>query len=614
MLLKTENLSFGFDDTLLFEKVNLQLEEGQKVALIGPNGCGKSTFLSLLRGEMAPWEGQVVRRNGLDMGFQSQFRVQFPQRLLWEEFEQVFEHTRKAIHLPGEQEIDHEMLAYEKKIRSILKGLEFDEEDWQRPLETFSGGELTRISLGKLFLKDHDLLLLDEPTNHLDLPSVYWLEKVLVSYPGAILMISHDRELVSATANRVVEINGRSFWVFNTGYEEYLQQREKKALTLQREAKNMAREIDRQKAIIEQYRRWGQEKFYKLMHSREKMLARLEEKAGQLDALEETSASLGRLPEPSRTERIVLRAENICVGFEDAPLFHDVSFEVEREQKVVLLGKNGVGKTTLLRLIAGELSPWSGELQLASKAKPAFLSQDLSDLHPENDVYNELYLQVPSWNDFEVRKYAGRFGFFGEDVFKPVSVLSGGEKLKLSLAKIILHAPNFLVLDEPTNHLDLDSIERLEEVLSEYKGAVLMVTHDRRLLKKVSNRLLLLRRNGIYAIHSLDAYLEQASGFSRQSGNNREKKRKKVDFEQQKKVRNRMKALQERMQQIEKTFEQREEALKQVQGELFSGGNFEKLQKLQREERELSREMEGLLQELEDTEQEYSQLEEQLGE
>ncbi len=611
MILKAIDLDIGFGAEELIQGASFQIDEGNRIALIGPNGSGKTTLLKVILGQQMPVNGQLIVRNRLQIGYQRQFRTDDPHRSLWAEYEREFEDIHRQITVDTQEdgakiwdlasEIDHEMLSYEKRIRSILKGLGFDEDDWARSLKTFSGGELTRISLGKVFLKEYDFLILDEPTNHLDIPSVIWLEGILSNYHGSILMVSHDRDLVDRVANRVYEINQRQVYVFNTSYQDYLLQRERMNETLARRQKNLSKEIDRQQRLVEQFKTWGHrnEKFIKQARSREKVVDRLIEEADQIQIMDEETSRLGQIPSVDRSDYLLIHAEGLGKRYGSNKVFEHVCFDLHRDEKAVLLGKNGIGKTTLLKIITGQERPDTGHIALGPKTRVGYLSQNLEELDESKEVLEQIWSLRRDWPDYEIRKYAGRFGFIGEDVFKPISVLSGGEKLKLSLATLFLKSFNFLVLDEPTNHLDLPSIDRLQSVLEEYQGALLMVTHDRRLLRKVSNRLFLLHRKGIEEIPSLDRYLERMNNSFRFKEGSRKKSRNQVTFQQQKNLKNRLKAIHQEVERIETKFSEYEQRQKEITDRLYATTDYQKAQELQGILQEVDQEMNALLSRME---------------
>ncbi len=605
MILKTEALTFGFGDGRLLENVSIQIEEGDHIALLGANGSGKTSLIKLIVGEYTPVEGRIVLRNGLSIGYQTQFRITDPVRTLWKECEIVFSNVKEAIR--ESTEITHDMLSFEKRIRSVLKGLGFEEPDWDREVSTFSGGEQTRISLCKLFLRDYDLLVLDEPTNHLDLASVIWLQNFLKSYQGTLLMVSHDRAIVEAVSNRIFEINARKIWVFNTAYDDYLLQRDRMNDTLQKRKDNLVKEIERQEALIEQFRRWNREKAFKLMHAREKVVDRLKNQLGEYEGMEETTAEIGKLPVPDRTEWIVIQGKAIGKSFENKSVLRHIDFTINRGQKIVLVGKNGIGKTTLLKILTGEDPHYEGTIEKGSKTRIGYLSQTLDFKDESRDVFTELYEIVPEWKDFEIRKYAGRFGFTGEDVFKAIGNLSGGEKLKLSLAKIILEKPNFIILDEPTNHLDIDSIGKLQSILSEYQGSMLIVTHDQWLIQNTFETVWLLTGSGITYPRSVEDYFESVREKPAAFRKKKDLEKTKIDeYQMQKTLKNRLRGIESQLEKIERDYQALESEDHAVRRDMsLYAHEYQKLEALIQKEKRIAGEMEILILKLDELESEH---------
>jgi len=432
--------------------------------------------MRIISGDLLPTEGEIFRSTSVRIGYQIQSRIPDGQLSLMDYYMQ----DKSSIRPDTE-----EYYSYERRVRSILVGLEFSEDDWDRRLETFSGGELTRISLGKLFLVDYDLLLLDEPTNHLDLESTEWLVNFLRNYKGALLVVTHDRYLIRNIGSRFWELNGGSLWDFTGTYDKYQLDREIMVKSGLRTRENLLKEIERLDAVAKRYRLWGQEKFIKQAINKEKQRDRLKEQLESVDIPdEEIRPTKFRLPQPDRTGYSVLKIEGLSFGFGNRKLFNSSSAEIHRRTKIGLLGPNGSGKTTLLKIITENLQGYTGEITWGHNVRWGYLSQLTEDLNSSNDVITEIWQMMRGQPDYEVRKYIGRFGFPGDDVFKPISSLSGGERTKLALAKLILSRPNVLVMDEPTNNLDIWSIESLEEVLKEYEGCIILVSHDREFVQK----------------------------------------------------------------------------------------------------------------------------------
>ncbi len=608
MILRAQEINFGFSTEPLLKECNFQIQEGDKIALIGPNGTGKTTLLKILTGEIKSYEGKIITKKGIKIGYQEQFRISDPSISLWKELEKEFTDVINKIN--HDFDIDHEHLSFEKKIRSILKGMGFSEDDWERRLDSFSGGELTRISLARLFLRDYDLLILDEPTNHLDIASVFWLESFLKSYKGTILMVTHDRELLKGVVNQIFEINSYKIWNFRMTYDDYLLQRERMIESRLKEKKKLENELEKQKKLVKQFETWGHmgnPKAISLMHSREKMVTRVEQKLEEIEIMKEEQTHLGNIPKPDRANYLVFECHELGKSFSKKHLFKDVSFKIYRSEKLVLLGRNGIGKSTLLKIMTDEIKQDSGIYKFGDKVKSAYLSQDLSKLDIHNTIFEELNKLMPMKYDYEIRAYAGRFGFTGDDTDKKINVLSGGEKLKLSLAKLLLKKPNFLILDEPTNHLDIMSIERLQEILGEYEGAIIMVTHDRRLLNYVSDRILVLEEKGIREIRSINDYLEMMNNQNGFSDKETKNETNTLAYEKQKVVKNKIQKIERTIEEINNEYLKMESEHKNLEKEMLQPHNakdYNKLSKLSEQNAEIEEKMFKLLENLETLENE----------
>lgn len=569
MLLTLSKVGHDYGQDFLFDEVSTSIDKRDKIILLGKNGSGKSTLMRIIAGELSPTEGEVFHSSNVKIGYQIQSRIPDEKMTLMEYY------LQDKSNVPLDTE---EFYSYDRRVRSILVGLEFYEEDWERHLETFSGGELTRISLGKLFLVDHDILLLDEPTNHLDLESTEWLVDFLKSYKGALLVVTHDRYLIRNVGNRFWELNGGSLWDFAGTYDKYQSDREIMVKSGLRTRENLSREIERLDAVAKRYRLWGQEKFIKQAVNKERQRDRLKDQLETIDLPdEEIRPTKFRLPQPDRTGYSVLKIEGLSFGFGSKKLFNGASAEVHRRDKIGLLGPNGSGKTTLLRIITENLEEYVGQITWGHNVRWGYLSQLTEDLNPSNDVISEIWQLMRGQPDYEVRKYIGRFGFPGDDVFKPVPSLSGGERTKLALAKLILSKPNVLVMDEPTNNLDIWSIESLEEVLKEYEGCIILVSHDREFVQNVCDHFLMIDGKKLKAVSSVEEYLRRNQRNIDSTGNEYAR----LTFQERRRLSNKKKSVLERLQQLEVEENELSRKLEtaQLKMGLFST-DYEKLQDL----------------------------------
>jgi len=571
MLITLSKVGHDYGQDFLFDEVSTSIDKKDKIILLGKNGSGKSTLMRIISGDLLPTEGEIFHSTSVRIGYQIQSRIPDGQLSLMDYYMQ----DKSSI--PPDTE---EFYSYERKVRSILVGLEFSEEDWDRRLETFSGGELTRISLGKLFLVDYDLLLLDEPTNHLDLESTEWLVNFLKNYKGALLVVTHDRYLIRNVGNRFWELNGGSLWDFTGAYDKYQSDREIMVKSGLRTRENLLKEIERLDAVAKRYRLWGQEKFIKQAINKEKQRDRLKEQLESVDIPdEEIRPTKFRLPQPDRTGYSVLKIEVLSFGFGNRELFSSSSAEIHRRTKIGLLGPNGSGKTTLLKIITENLEGYVGEITWGHNVRWGYLSQLTEDLNSSNDVITEIWQMMRGQPDYEVRKYIGRFGFPGDDVFKPISSLSGGERTKLALAKLILSRPNVLVMDEPTNNLDIWSIESLEEVLKEYEGCIILVSHDREFVQNVCDHFLMIDRQKLRFVSSVEEYLRRNQRDVDSAGNEEAR----LSFQEKRRLSNKKKTILEKLQQLNNEEETLSKDVESAQLKMgLYATDYEKLQQLQR--------------------------------
>jgi len=503
----------------VFQDVNFQLNTGEKVGLVGRNGTGKTTLMRMITGDLEPDDGHLARVPQVRMGFMEQMTRVEPERTVFESAVSVFAHIealgRQIEDLEGEieaksQQSQHSDInalldrygqlqtrwemeggySYETKTKSVLFGLGFQEKDLEKNASLLSGGEVNRLNLARLLLSDPNLLLLDEPTNHLDISAVQWLERFLKDYPHAFLLISHDRYFLDATVSKILEISDGKIEEYPGNYSTYLSERDRRWQLRQKAYEEQQELISRTEEFI---RRNLAGQKTKQAKSRRKMLENLE----RIEA-----ASAGRAPARFRFDLaspsgdLVLKLTNVAIGYDGKLLANSLNFSVYRGRNVGIIGPNGSGKSTLLKTLLGMQKPLKGEIQIGQKVQMAYYDQQLSTLNPQLNVLEEMRTISPLATNETLRGYLARFLFFGDDVFSLIASLSGGEKSRLALAKLIFGKSNTLMLDEPTNHLDIPSCEALEAALQDFPGTVIMVSHDRYLLNKLADQTLFLNGNG----------------------------------------------------------------------------------------------------------------------
>ncbi len=512
MILNCHDLSKSFDGKDVLKGVSFHIEDNEKAAIVGINGAGKTTLIRMLIGELTPDTGTVTLSKDTTVGYLAQNQNIDSAHSIYEELREM---KRDVIDLEkeirkAEQQMDvlrgddldrlmeryaqmsHDFqlkngYAWESEVIGVAKGLGFTEEEFDKRISTLSGGQKTRVALGKLLLKSPDLIILDEPTNHLDMNSIKWLEGYLMNYKGAVLIVSHDRYFLDRIAQKVIEIDQTSAEVYLGNYTDYAQKREQIRAAKLKAYLNQQAEIKHQEEVIDKLKQFNREKSIKRAESREKMLDKIE----RLEKPSEIRDDMRITLTPSCVSgNDVMHVDSIAKAFGNEKLFENISFDIKRGEKVAIIGDNGTGKTTMLKIINGMESLDAGEIILGVKVHIGYYDQEHQVLHDEKTLFEELSDAYPNMNNTEIRNTLAAFLFTGDDVFKRIGDLSGGEKGRVSLAKLMLSDANFLILDEPTNHLDITSKEILEDAISGYEGTVLYVSHDRYFINKTATRIL----------------------------------------------------------------------------------------------------------------------------
>lgn len=532
MILSCSNISKAFGTDSILKHVSFHIEEREKAAIVGINGAGKSTLLKIIVGEMTPDEGSVVIAKGKTLGYLAQHQDLESGRTIYDELLEVkrpiieMEERLRTLEInmkrsQGEEleglyqvysRLSHEFelangYAWKSEITGVLKGLGFLEEEFSKPVSTLSGGQKTRVSLGKLLLSKPDIILLDEPTNHLDMESIAWLENYLLNYQGTVIIVAHDRYFLDRVVTKVVELDNGASTVFQGNYSAYSEKKAMLRASILKAYLNQQQEIKHQEEVITKLRSFNREKSIKRAESREKLLNKIE----RIEKPTEINDAMNITLEPDIVSgNDVLTVRGLTKGFDGQTLFSDVDFDIKRGERIAIIGNNGTGKTTILKIINGILAADTGEIRLGSRVHVGYYDQEHHVLHNEKTLFQELSDAYPNMNNTQIRNVLAAFLFTGDDVFKLIGDLSGGEKGRVSLAKLMLSEANFLILDEPTNHLDITSKEILENALTHYTGTVLYVSHDRYFINKTATRILdLTHHTLVNYIGNYDYYLEK---------------------------------------------------------------------------------------------------------
>lgn len=533
-VLSLSKIAMGFGERTLFEDVSFEVESRDKVGLIGRNGVGKTTLFKIICGELEPTAGVVATERGLNVGYMEQHACSAGDRSVYDELESVFDELKRMEHeiekitvtiehstgdltdlIARQTELIERFerdggLTYKSRTRSALMGLGFREAEFGMPTSALSGGQRSKLSLLKLLLSGSDLLLLDEPTNHLDVASVAWLEGFLRDFKGAMIIISHDRYFLDAVTNKTVEIEHSKCMTYKGAYSEFIKKKQAYEQALENKYQNDIKEIHRIEGIIEQQRRWNRERNIRMAESKQKEIDRI--KAQMVEPDGSLEGIRMRFDVRHESGNDVLIAKDLSKAFGDKRLFKNVDMHITKGERVFILGDNGCGKTTLFRILNGKLRPDSGEYEYGAMVDVGYFDQMQENLNLNNTAIDEIWNAYPRMTETKIRSSLAAFLFKGDEVYKPLSAMSGGERARISLLKLMLGGYNLLLLDEPTNHLDATSREALEDTLREYEGTLVVISHDRYFINKLADRVLAMTKDGLTEyLGNYDNYLERIS-------------------------------------------------------------------------------------------------------
>lgn len=534
-VLSCSNLCKSFIVDTILDRISFTVEDGDKIGVIGLNGTGKTTLFNILAGNISSDSGDIYLQKDIKIGYLEQHTKIESDKSVYDECLEVFKNLIKMeedlrnleneISIQGNKGDSPELnilmeqyghlsevflasngYGYKSEIRGVLKGLGFMDSDFDKEINILSGGQKSRLSLAMLLLKKPNLLLLDEPTNHLDIEAIDWLEKYLKDYKGSSLIISHDRYFLDNVVNRIFYLENLKLNIYNTNYTRFMIQRKKDLEIIKRQYEDQQKEIKRQEEIITRFMNYGGYSHIRQAQSRQKLLNKMK----VMDKLAVTKTTKIKFEPKIKSGKDVLTVENVNKSFDDFELLKDINFNIYRGEKVGLIGSNGIGKTTLFKIILGQLQKDGGSIELGHHVVPGYFDQEMDKLNLDKTVIDEIWDDNPNLDHHDIRTVLSQFLFVGDDIFKDIGDLSGGEKGRISLLKLMLSKSNFLLMDEPTNHLDIDSKEILEDAILDYEGTLLVISHDRYFLNRVTNKILELTRDGIKEyVGNYNYYLEK---------------------------------------------------------------------------------------------------------
>ncbi len=630
MILACKDISKSYGADVILKQITFNIEEKEKAAIVGVNGAGKTTLFKIITDKISYDSGQLYIPKDTSIGYLEQNVDIRSEKSIYDEMLTVFqpifemegrlhEMEQQMSSVPSESydafmeqysRLRHQFdesdgYSYQSRINGILKGLGFTEEEYSQPVYTLSGGQKTRVFLGKLLLIKPDILLLDEPTNHLDIESIQWLEDFLRGYAGSVIIISHDRYFLDRTVTKVIDIENGKSTVYSGNYSYFINKKDTLRALQIKQFNDQQKEIRHQEEVIKTLRQFNREKSIKRAESREKALEKME-KIDRPEALPDKMRL--KLTPRIQSGNDVLTVEKLSMGFGSGCLFRNVSFEIKRGEKVAIIGPNGIGKSTLFKIILGSLTPLSGKAVIGVNVFPSYYDQEHHGLDDRNTIFDEIHNAYPNMTNGEIRNVLAAFMFTEDDVFKPIGSLSGGEKGRVSLAKIMLSKANFLILDEPTNHLDMYSKEILENAINNYEGTVLYISHDRYFIDKTSERTLELSPDGIAQyLGNYTYYMEKKNECERiaaleNAGKPEQKEQpvisdSKSDWLMQKEVQAKARKKANEIKKIEDKIEKSETRIKELDEALFDpeiSSDSEKITELYNEKSSLTDELEDL--------------------